>query len=97
MALFIFIGFDRRKDGEAIRAATRPAHLEYTQKHGQVKFGGPVVGNKGEMIGSISIVEAENYDAALKYVQNDPYNHADLFERQELHPWQPRINTFEKM
>jgi uncharacterized protein len=49
------------------------------------------------MIGSFSIIEADDYEAAQAYVKNDPYSQAGLFERQELHPWKLSINSFEKV
>ena len=95
--LFMFIAFDRRSGGAAIRAATRPMHVEYTKTNGKVKFGGPFVGPNDEMIGSFSIIEAKDYDEAAAYTRNDPYAKAGLFERSELHPWKLTINTLDKI
>jgi uncharacterized protein YciI len=95
--LFMFIAFDRKDGGAAIRAKVRPRHVEYTKSNGMVKFGGPFVGPKGEMVGSFSIVEAADYDEALAYTQSDPYAEAKLFERTELHPWVLSINKLEQM
>ena len=95
--LFMFIAFDRRSGGAAIRAATRPMHVEYTKTNGKVKFGGPFVGPNEEMIGSFSIIEAKDYDEAAAYTRNDPYAKAGLFERSELHPWKLTINTLDKI
>lgn len=97
MSLFMFFAFDKKESGTALRAATRPDHVAYTKAKGQVKFGGPFVGSADEMIGSFSIIEAADYEAARSYVANDPYIKAGLFERYELHPWKLTINTFEKV
>ena len=95
--LFMFIAFDRKVGGAAIRAATRPRHVEYTKTNGKVKFGGPFVGPNDDMIGSFSIIEAKDYDEAAAYAQNDPYAKAGLFERTELHLWRLSINSFDKV
>ena len=97
MPFFMFIAFDKKIGGAAVRAATRPLHVAYTKSNGKVKFGGPFVGTDETMIGSFSIIEAADYEEAAAYVKNDPYNQAGLFERQELHPWKLTINTFEKV
>jgi uncharacterized protein len=97
MPLFLFYAFDKKECGAAIRATTRPRHVEYTKTNGKVKFGGPFVGPNDEMIGSFSIIEARDLDDAKAYVANDPYMHAGLFERHEVHPWKLTINSFEKI
>ena len=97
MPLFMFIAFDKKIGGAAVRAATRPLHVAYTKAGGKVKFGGPFVSPDDAMIGSFSILEAETYEAAQAYVKNDPYVLAGLFERQELHPWKLTINTLDKV
>jgi uncharacterized protein len=95
--LFLFFAFDKKDGGSAIRAATRPKHVEYTKSNGRVKFGGPFTGPNDEMIGSFSIIEAKDFDEAKTYVANDPYMKAGLFERHEVHPWKLTINSFDKM
>ena len=95
--LFMFFAFDKKQGGREIRAATRPLHVEYTKTKGRVKFGGPFTGPNDEMIGNFSIIEAADFAEAESYVRNDPYMHAGLFERYELHPWKLTINTFDKM
>ena len=95
--LFMFIAFDRKVGGAAIRAATRPKHVDYTKTNGKVKFGGPFVGPNDDMIGSFSIIEAKDYEEAMAYPQNDPYAKAGLFERTELHLWRLSINNFDKV
>ena len=95
--LFMFIAFDRKNGGAAIRAATRPKHVEYTKTNGKVKFGGPFVGPNDDMIGSFSIIEAKDYEEAAAYTKNDPYAKVGLFERTELHLWRLTINTFDKV
>jgi hypothetical protein len=93
----MFIAFDKKAGGAALRAVTRPHHVEYTKAKGKVKFGGPFTGTDDSMIGSFSILEAADYDEAQAYVKNDPYVLAGLFERQELHPWKLTINALEKV
>ena len=95
--LFLFFAFDKKDGGAAIRAATRPKHVEYTKTNGKVKFGGPFTGPNDEMIGSFSIIEARDFAEAKTCTQNDPYMKAGLFERSEVHPWKLTINTLDKV
>jgi uncharacterized protein len=97
MPLFMFISFDKKNGGAALRAETRPRHVEYTKSNGKVKFGGPFTGPNDEMIGSFYIIDVANYDEAQAYVANDPYVKAGLFERQELHPWKLSISSLDKV
>ena len=58
MPYFMFIAFDKKIGGAAVRAATRPDHVAYTKANGKVKFGGPFVSPDDAMIGSFSILDA---------------------------------------
>jgi uncharacterized protein YciI len=89
--LFVITSQDK-PDSFELRMATRPAHFEYVQKTGAVKLGGPFLDEKGEMIGSLIIIEAPDLAAATEWQVNDPYVKAGLFAASELRPWKATAN-----
>ncbi len=89
--LFVITAHDR-PDSLALRMATRPAHFDYAQKTGAVRLGGPFLDEKGEMIGSLMIIEAADLAAAREWQANDPYAKAGLFADSDLQPWKATAN-----
>ncbi len=67
-----------------LRQATRPTHVEYLGEF-EVKVGGPLLNEAGEMSGSCIILEAPDRAAAQEFATNDPYAIAGLFERVSIH------------
>ncbi|MBI1328998.1 MAG: YciI family protein [Alphaproteobacteria bacterium] len=92
--LFVVIAKD--KPGSlALRMATRDAHFAYGKETGVIKLGGPFLDAKGDMAGSLIIVEAESLEAAKTWHENDPYKKAGLFAHSEVQPWKPTFNGVE--
>lgn len=89
--LFVITAMDKGNSHE-LRMATRPAHLEYVQKTGAVRLGGPFLDANGEMMGSLIIIEAPDLAAAEKWQRNDPYMKAGLFAASDLRPWKATAN-----
>jgi uncharacterized protein YciI len=89
--LFVITARDK-PDSLALRMATRPAHFDYVQKTGAVKLGGPFLDEKGEMIGSLLIIEAPDLAAAREWQANDPYAEAGLFAQTDLQSWKATAN-----
>jgi uncharacterized protein YciI len=52
-----------------------------------VRLGGPFLDEKGDMAGSLIIIEAADTAAAEAFSLNDPYRKAGLFERVDIRPW----------
>jgi uncharacterized protein len=69
--------------------ATREAHFAYAgnQPAGFVRLGGPFLDEKGDMAGSLIVIEAADMAAAEAFSLADPYRKAGLFERVEIRPW----------
>ena len=87
MAQFVLVCIDK-PDSLALRMATREAHFAYLGRHpGYVRLGGPFLDEKGDMAGSLMIVEAEDLEAVKRLSASDPYVLAGLFERVEIRPW----------
>ena len=73
------------------RLATRPAHLDYTRGFAGVKLAGALLGEDGQPMGSLLIVEAEDLAAVQAQADNDPYTKAGVFESVEVRPWRLAI------
>ena len=78
-----------KPDSAAVRAANRPAHLDYVRAVAdQVLVAGPTQTDDGEgMNGSVLIMEFDDLAAAKAFADNDPYNQAGLFESVSVRPW----------
>ncbi len=73
------------------RLATRPVHLDYLKGSSGIKLAGALLGENGDPIGSLVIVEAENLAAAQAQADNDPFTAAGVFESVEVRPWRLAI------
>ncbi len=97
MAYFAIYALDRRPDGPTIRAETRPAHLEYIRRSGDVvKLAGPILQNDGETpAGSVMILELDTLEAAQDWAANDPYAKAGLFSSADVREYKWVVNPAE--
>jgi uncharacterized protein YciI len=71
-----------RPDGQAIRAATREAHLAYLERHGNiVVLGGALLAEDGKTrTGSVLIVNVPDRQAAEAFSADEPFRKAGLFQ-----------------
>ena len=84
MPLYALIARDR--PGLEHRQANRPAHLEHMAKldaGGRIRYGGPLVNDSQDMVGSLIIIEAESLDDAKATYAEDPYVIHNVFEHYE--------------
>jgi uncharacterized protein YciI len=89
MPLFV-ISYIDKPNSLPLRMANRPAHLAYAHDENnpaKVKLGGPYLDDKGEMAGSLIIVEAPDKATAVKFTENDPYVKAGLFSSIDVRPY----------
>jgi uncharacterized protein YciI len=89
MALFA-ISYIDKPDSLALRMANRQAHLDYGHSGkapAQVKLGGPYLDDKGEMAGSLLIVECADHATAIAFTENDPYVRCGLMASVEVRPF----------
>lgn len=94
MALFV-VSYIDKPNSLALRMANREAHLAYAHaddKPAKVKLGGPYLDDKGDMTGSLLIVEAPDRGAAVAFTQNDPYVKAGLFSSIDVRPYRVTMN-----
>lgn len=89
--LFVITAMDR-EGSRALRLETRAAHFDYALASGAVRLGGPFLDDKGDMIGSLIIIEAADLAAAQAWQANDPYARAGLFARAEVRAWKATAN-----
>lgn len=80
--LIAFHGHDR-PDANELRAALRPAHLEF-HRHRHNLVGGPLLDAERNMCGSLIIFEAENIADATSQMAGDPYIEGGLFEHASI-------------
>lgn len=89
--LFVVMAKDK-PDSLALRMATREAHFAYARETGVIKLGGPFLDAKGDMAGSLIIIEAADLSSAKTWQQNDPYMKAGLFGSVDVQPWKVTFN-----
>ena len=72
-----------------VRADNRPAHVGFLQSWGDaVSLAGPLLSDDGEtMIGSLILLDVPDRASAERFISEDPYGHAELFESVTLHPF----------
>lgn len=78
-----------KPDSADVRAANRPAHLDYVRAIAdQVVFAGPTQSDDGQsMNGSLLVMNFDDLAAARAFADNDPYFTAGLFESVVVRPW----------
>lgn len=89
--LFVITAMDK-PDSQALRMSVRPAHFDYAHATGAVRLGGPFLDDRGEMIGSLIIVEVPDIEAARRWQADDPYAKAGLFSHADIRPWKATAN-----
>ena len=95
MPLFA-ISYIDKPNSLALRMKTREAHLSYAHGEGapaKVKLGGPYLDEKGDMAGSLIIVEAPDKASAIKFTEHDPYVKAGLFSSIDVRPYRLTIGS----
>jgi len=73
------------------RLATRPVHLDYLKASTGLKLAGALLGDDGNPVGSLLIVEADDLAAAQAQADNDPFTVAGVFESVEVRAWRVAI------
>ena len=70
-----------------VRTQNRAAHLEYIKSSGVVSQAGPFLDESGNMIGSLIVLEVDDFLDAQNWAKDDPYAKAGLFESVQLIRW----------
>ena len=79
--LYIMVNEDRT-DGQAIRDATREAHLAYLERNKNIVVlaGGTLAEDGRTRTGSVFIVNVTSREAAEKFSADEPFRKAGLFQ-----------------
>lgn len=88
--LYFVYHVDRPNSGE-VRTGARFDHLAYI-KNFDVLFAGPTIDEEtGAMDGSVIVLDLPSPAAVQKFIENDPYTLAGLFEKSIVKPWKQVI------
>lgn len=80
-----------KADHLEVRKANRDAHLAHIAASGVVEMAGPFLNNKGEMSGSLVILEVGSKAEAEAWAAADPYAKAGLFAKVRIEEWKKVI------
>ncbi len=81
-----------------MRAAERPAHLDYLLSHqDKLLAGGAMLEDDLEgALGSVIIYDTEDRAEAEAFAAGDPFAKAGLFDSVTIQPWRKAFFNFEK-
>lgn len=89
---FALVAYDR-PNALARRMELRPDHLKHLDALGDaLVLAGPFLGENGDMVGSIVVIEAETLDAAREIFARDPFMAGNLFDSVTIKPWRLGVN-----
>jgi uncharacterized protein YciI len=96
MALFVLTCIDKPNSLD-LRMATRQAHFAYARGFpaGVIRLGGPFLDEKGDMAGSLIILDVADMAAARAFNLGDPYQQAGLFGSVDIRPWKATFGAAE--
>lgn len=91
MAIFVLHCLDKA-DSLPLRMATREAHLAYVAANrAKVKLAGPFLDAKGEMCGSMFVLDVADEAEARALNASDPYQLAGLFGEVRVTAWKVTV------
>jgi uncharacterized protein YciI len=81
-----------KPDMREVRERVRPNHRTYLRSASQhgvfVRLGGPTLTPMcNAMNGTLLVVEADDIDAVMRFVGEDPYMKEGVFSQVEVRPW----------
>lgn len=92
--LFVVTAIDK-PDSLSLRLSVREQHFAFAHETAKIRLGGPFLNAKGEMCGSLMIVEAADLDEVKAWHASDPYVKAGLFATSDIRPWKATFNPCE--
>lgn len=92
--LFAITSHDK-PDSLALRAALRPAHLEYLKaRWPAIKLAGPFLDEAEAWVGSLVIIDCVDRADAAAFSAGDPYAKGGLFARVNIRPFKVNLEQF---
>lgn len=93
---YAFVGYDK-PNGLERRLAIRPDHFKHLESLGEaLLMAGPFFDEKGDMVGSFMVIEAESLAEAEAIYARDPYVVNRVFDTMTIKPWRLTINNLPK-
>ena len=84
--------FCHDKDGALqVRLDNRTAHLAHIENSGVVELAGPLLNPKGQMTGSLIVLNVDRLQDAKDWAAADPYAKAGLFQSVTITEWKKVI------
>ncbi|MEM9910720.1 MAG: YciI family protein [Pseudomonadota bacterium] len=80
-----------KPDSLQIRLDNREEHVGYLERSQIVSQAGPLLGEAGDMVGSLIIFDVEEMEQVTDWIAGDPYTKAELFASTELIEWKKVI------
>jgi uncharacterized protein len=80
-----------KADHLELRKANRDAHLAHIRDSGVVEMAGPFLNDRGEMSGSLVVLEVPDRASAEAWAAADPYAKAGLFAKVRIEEWKKVI------
>jgi uncharacterized protein YciI len=88
---FLLIAHDGSdKDAQRRRMTVRPEHLrkiKVLKDNGEFLFGGAILDDKGNMIGSMILYEMPDRETLDEALRNEPYIYGKVWEKIEIVPF----------
>jgi len=73
---------------EAVRLRVRGDHLAFLDaRKAWIHFGGPLTSSSGVPETMLMVLKVENLDAALRFMDDEPYNRGGVFKSVAVRPW----------
>ncbi|MDE2093220.1 MAG: YciI family protein [Burkholderiales bacterium] len=93
MAMYFVVWATDHDGTQSARLAVRDAHRARLRSPGPhpivVVAGGPTLNESDSaMNGSLLVIEADDIEAVRRFVADDPYQVAGVYENVEIRPWQ---------
>ena len=94
--LYAIVAYDK-PNGLAHRMAVRPDHLKHLDTLGdKLVLAGPFLDDKGDMVGSFMVIDAESQADAEATFGRDPFVAKGVFDSITIKPWKLGINNTKK-
>ncbi|MEM7023143.1 MAG: YciI family protein [Pseudomonadota bacterium] len=88
-----------KPDSLALRNQVRPVHLEYlvANQHLLLAAGAQTEDDGSGGSGGVIILDTEDRDTAEKFIADDPFTKAGLFENVQVSRWRKAFFNFERL
>ena len=68
-----------------LRLSTREEHIKYLKKiKNKIILAGPILDKNDNPVGTVLIVDLDNFTAVKKFLKDDPYSKVNLFKKVEI-------------